>query len=62
MKVNASQTLFAIALIGAIALFALGKSTEAEFLVMFMAGQLLPQPQKPPLNPTPGSERAGIDP
>jgi hypothetical protein len=62
VKINASQALSAVALVGAIVLFALGKSTEAEFIVAFMAGHLLPSPlPKRDLNPTPASEAAGID-
>ncbi len=63
MKITSAQALSFLALVGVIGLFAIGKSTEAEILLAFMVGHVLPSPlaKRDDLNPTPGSERAGID-
>lgn len=59
-NINASQALSLVALVGVIVLFSIGRATEAEVLIGFIVGHILPSPVKR-LNPTPSSERVGVD-
>lgn len=61
MKITFPQIVSAIAIVGAVVLFALGRDEAAAVVLAFSAGQFVPSPVRGKLNPTPGSERAGID-
>lgn len=62
MKITFPQIVSAIAIVGAVVLFALGRDEAAAVVLAFSAGQFVPSPMKrSEINPTPGSERAGID-
>ncbi len=60
MKLTFPQVVSAIAIVGAVVLFALGRDEAAAIVLAFSAGQFVPSPVRRKLNQSPHAEANGV--